>query len=168
MPRTDQPLAAVHWVDPALLTANDYNPNQVFKPELDLLRLSLLEDGWTQPIVATMDNVIVDGFHRWTLASNDDEVRALGDGCVPVVFVSKDRDERIMSTVRHNRARGQHAIMRMASLVIELADTLDHEELGKRLGMEQEEIDRLLHAHRPSTDTNTAGEFGKGWVPDGD
>src|SRR5258708_4407167 len=78
-----QPIGHVHWVKRSLLRANDYNPNHVAPPELALLKVSIMEDGWTQPIVIRKDYEIVDGFHRWTV-SGDPEVSALTDGMVPV------------------------------------------------------------------------------------
>jgi ParB-like chromosome segregation protein Spo0J len=67
-----QPISNVQWIDRELLQANDYNPNHVASPELRLLAQSILESGWTQPIVArSVDNgryEIVDGFHRWTVS----------------------------------------------------------------------------------------------------
>jgi hypothetical protein len=51
-----------------------------------------------------------------------------------------------MATIRHNRARGEHYVMSMADIVTELIDELNIEpaELIKRLGMEKEEVSRLL------------------------
>ena len=163
------PVAAVRWLPATQLTANDYNPNHVAPPEMELLKVSILEDGWTQPIVARPDGyhyTIVDGFHRWTLAMTDPEVAALTDGYVPVVFLTSTPDSQRMSTIRHNRARGAHYVIRMAEIVADLKDRygLSDAEIERRLGMEPEEIDRLYDrgtmVERGSKDT-----FSKGWVP---
>ena len=55
------------------LEANDYNPNRMAAPELKLLKISIEEDGFTQPIVAYYNAErdvyeIVDGFHRYLCA----------------------------------------------------------------------------------------------------
>ena len=161
------PLNELHWVDPATLHSNDYNPNRVFGPELDLLKTSIIEDGWTQPIVARRDGTIVDGFHRWTIATRDPEVRALADGKVPVVYLeARDRAHQMMSTVRHNRARGQHGILKMGAIVRELlALGCSEEELQGRLGMEDEEVERLADT-RGSPEHAGVDSFGRGWIPD--
>ena len=65
-----QPLDKITWIDRDKLKPNNYNPNKVAPPELKLLKISILEDGWTQPIVVNPDYTIVDGFHRWTLVTN--------------------------------------------------------------------------------------------------
>lgn len=141
-----QPLHEVKWIVRDLLVANGWNPNRVFRPELALLRRSLLEDGWTQPIVAREEDgqlQIVDGFHRWML-SEEPAIAALTDGLVPVVLLNADPAHARISTIRHNRARGTHYVSQMATIVAELNDLgLDDEMLMSRLGMEAEEVRRL-------------------------
>ena len=49
---------------------NEYNPNNVAQTEMRLLRHSIEEDGYTQPIVTIYDQkkdiyVVVDGAHRY-------------------------------------------------------------------------------------------------------
>lgn len=161
------PLTDVRWIDPKLLHSNDYNPNRVFPPEMRLLKQSILEDGWTQPVVANAETMeIIDGFHRWTLASKDPDIQRVSDGLVPVVFViPRDRGAQQMATIRHNRARGAHGIVAMGKIVRELRESgLPDEEIRTRLGMEQEEIERLAD-FTPSPDRVGQESFGKGWVP---
>ena len=163
----NQPLNVVEWVDPKTLRANHYNPNKVAPPEMDLLKISILEDGWTQPIVARPDGEIVDGFHRYTLGSTDPDVQALTGGLVPVVRLrDADPAHQMMSTIRHNRARGTHRVIRMAEIVRALAKDhcLSEEEIMRRLGMEDEEVERLIDASG-MTVRGRAVEFGTGWVP---
>lgn len=162
-----QPLSLVRWVDRETLRANEYNPNKVFTPELALLKLSLLEDGWTQPIVAQPDGEIIDGFHRWTLSAQPD-VYAMTDGRVPVVFLQgKTSAEQRISTIRHNRARGQHGVVKMSKILTELLkDGLPNGRIEVALGMEPEEVERLTDL-RTSPEHAGKDSFGQGWVPDG-
>ena len=66
-----QPVNNIVWIDRNELYANDYNPNRVPPKELELLRVSLLSDGWALPLVVLPRGPrgyqIVDGFHRWTI-----------------------------------------------------------------------------------------------------
>ena len=161
------PIDEIQWVDPDSLRSNDYNPNHVFSPEMRLLKLSILEDGWTQPIVARPDGEIVDGFHRWTLARTDDAVRAASGGKVPVAFLpeSKTRADQMIATIRHNRARGQHGILKMGDIVRALEKNgLAADEIQSRLGMDREERERLTDM-RGGPESMGKDSFGQGWRP---
>jgi ParB-like chromosome segregation protein Spo0J len=163
-----QPISAVEWVKPDTLRANNYNPNHVAPPELELLKVSLLEDGWTQPLVARQDGELVDGFHRWVLASADKDVKALTKGLVPVVRLRPgDAAHQMMSTIRHNRARGNHGVLKMADIVRTLAHEMKipAEEIMRRLGMEDEEVDRLQDTGG-MIERGSAAAFANGWVPE--
>lgn len=161
-----QPIASVQWVKPKTLRANNYNPNHVFGPEMRLLKLSILEHGWTQPIVARMDGEIVDGFHRWTLASKDKDVQALTGGLCPVVYLEGITvEQQMLATVRHNRARGQHGVIRMGEIVRALMSSgMNEAMVGSLLQMEDEEVERLADI-TPSPQHAGKDHFGKGWVP---
>jgi ParB-like chromosome segregation protein Spo0J len=66
-PFNDEPVDMVYWVKNDIVEANDYNPNSVAPPEMELLERSIDADGYTQPIVSwSRDGVVevVDGFHR--------------------------------------------------------------------------------------------------------
>lgn len=166
MTTENQPVSRVRWEPRGKLKANSYNPNAVAPPELELLKTSILEDGWTQPIVVLPDLTIVDGFHRWTVSA-DPRIRALTGGMVPVVVIEADAVHRMMSTVRHNRARGTHAVLRMAEIVEGMVRAgLPAAEICDRLGMEDEELERLLdRAGMPTRGVGDAVKFGRAWVP---
>lgn len=168
MKHLDQPIAHVQWLDRELLQANDYNPNHVATPEMKLLAQSILESGWTQPIVARPVGdryEIVDGFHRWTVSGRKD-VGALTDGLVPVVVINPDPAHQMMATIRHNRARGKHHVVRMADIVDELVNKheVDPEELKVRLGMDNEEVERLLMRGK-MIERGAQPEFNASWRP---
>lgn len=168
--KTDvQPVSNVQWVHRELLRANDYNPNHVAPPEKRLLKISILEDGWTQPIVVRQDMEIVDGFHRW-MVSGEKQIFELTDGLVPVVFLdqSKSLEDQMMSTIRHNRARGIHAVVSMAEIVEKLSSSgLSDDEIAARLQMDEEEVSRLLDRGNMLV-RGSRPEFNQGWVTSND
>jgi ParB-like chromosome segregation protein Spo0J len=139
------PVSHVRWVPTEQVHANDYNPNAVAPPEMRLLRISIEEDGFTQPIVVWQvgpeEYEVVDGFHRHLVG------RELGMTHLPVVVVNQDRidrGDRIASTIRHNRARGKHQVGAMSEIVQELARrNWSNEKIGRELGMEPDEVLRL-------------------------
>jgi ParB-like chromosome segregation protein Spo0J len=142
-----QPVSVIHWVNRVSVRANDYNPNRVAPPELRLLKISLLSDGWTQPLVVRIDGdgyELVDGYHRW-LCAEDDRVARMTDGMVPVVVIpEKPLEHRMMSTIRHNRARGDHHVQGMSQIIAFILESgMDDHELSLMLQMEKEEVSRL-------------------------
>lgn len=163
----NQPLNEIVWRNREELSSNNYNPNKVAPKELKLLKISIQEDGWTQPIVINPDMTIVDGFHRWTVSGHK-EIFNLTDGHVPTVMINpKDEESQKMATIRHNRARGTHGILEMSNLVTDMVEAgLEGSEIMKRLQMEKEEVVRLLfRAGIPKSDVFKDAEFGKAWKP---
>jgi ParB-like chromosome segregation protein Spo0J len=138
------PVSFVRWVAAELVSANDYNPNSVAPPEMKLLELSIASDGFTQPIVvweADGEFEVIDGFHRHLVG------KKLGLTHLPVVVINSERSEktnRMASTIRHNRARGKHAVSAMSDIVQELARrNWSDAKIAKELGMDADEVLRL-------------------------
>lgn len=138
-----KPATNVELVDMDKLTANDYNPNKVNKRNLELLKQSILSNGWTLPIVVRPDYTIIDGFHRWILAKT--ELKEKLNGKVPIVKVRhEERADDIYGTITHNRARGTHLLDPMKKIIKELLDEgKTPSEISKQLGMSKEEVFRL-------------------------
>lgn len=138
------PCLDVKLVPTDKVVANEYNPNKVASPEMRLLELSIKLDGVTMPVVTYYDQErdmyeVVDGFHRYTVLKE----RFKSD-VIPVSVIDKPIDERMGSTIRHNRARGTHQVRSMSDIVIELSqEGWSDEEICKKLGMELDEAIRL-------------------------
>ena len=162
-----QPLDKITWLDRNELKPNMYNPNKVAPKELKLLKISIIEDGWTQPIVINPDKTIVDGFHRWTI-SKDKDIDALTDGKVPTVTIyPKDKEQQQMATIRHNRARGTHGVLEMSKIITDMSNAgLSGKEIMQRLQMEEEKVVRLLfRSGIPKSQVFKGVEFSKAWKP---
>lgn len=149
-PFTDEPVDCVQWVPEDLVIANDYNPNSVAPPEMELLHTSIQEDGYTQPIVVfEHDGIyeVVDGFHRNRVGKEYDDIRERIHGYLPVTVINDDRHDkadRIASTIRHNRARGKHQVEKMSDIVIDLKRrNWSDEKIARELGMDADEVLRL-------------------------
>jgi ParB-like chromosome segregation protein Spo0J len=149
-PFKNEPVDCVLWVRSDEVVANDYNPNSVAPPEMELLRHSISSDGYTQPIVTwNADNSfeVIDGFHRNRVGKECEDVRERIYGYLPVVVANQDRIEkgdRIAATIRHNRARGKHKIDSMSEIVVDLKRrNWSPKKIGKELGMDADEVLRL-------------------------
>ncbi len=149
-PFRDEPVDLVEWVPCDATQGNEYNPNKVAPPEMRLLEHSIASDGYTQPIVTHHDGdafVVVDGFHRHRVGRESKVVRERVHGYLPVVRIRAERtatEDRMASTVRHNRARGVHGVEPMTELVCYLAKKgWDDAKIGKELGMDSDEVLRF-------------------------
>lgn len=149
-PFKNEPVDYVKWVLAESVVANDYNPNKVAPPEMELLEVSIMNDGYTQPVVTFPNNgliEVVDGFHRTRVSKESNVVRQRVMGYTPTVIIRKEqsgKNDRIASTIRHNRARGKHQVDAMSEIVIELKNrNWKNERIARELGMDEEEILRL-------------------------
>jgi hypothetical protein len=150
-PMRREPVDCVLWVAAEDLHANDYNPNTVAPPEMELLKLSIMQDGYTQPIVAWPDDEgsyeVVDGFHRHRVGREVGAVTKRVRGRLPISVINTERtakEDRIAATIRHNRARGVHQVDAMSEIVLDLARrNWSDERIGRELGMEPDEVLRL-------------------------
>jgi len=150
-PFNTEPVDCVLWVKNSTVMANDYNPNSVAPPEMELLRLSIANDGYTQPIVS-MDNnngtrEVIDGFHRNRVGKECEDIQSRVHGYLPVVTIRESQtgvNNRVASTIRHNRARGKHRVESMSEIVVDLKKrNWSPEKIAKELGMDSDEVLRL-------------------------
>lgn len=187
----EQPICSVYWVHRDRLVPNNYNPNFQYDSATNLLAVSIMEDGWTQPIVVTpkhkqnaeetvktdlvtyVNDVtsefeIVDGFHRW-LVSGRVKLYMLTGGFVPIVVIWHDNEQsQKLSTIRHNRASGEHAVLEMSKIVASMIENgMSMQEICFRAGMEKEEVKRLSQrAGIPADSIFEDGDWGKEWISD--
>ena len=149
---------------------NNYNPNAVAPPEMKLLYDSIKADGYTMPIVCYYSKIddlyiIVDGFHRYRIIKEHPDIYEREHGMLPVSVIDKPLDQRMASTIRHNRARGSHDVDLMSNIVKELHESGRSDAwISKHLGMDKDEILRLKQI------TGLAAlfkdvKFGQAWKP---
>ena len=143
------PVYDVKSIEIEKIQANEYNPNSVALPEMKLLYKSILEDGYTMPIVCYYIEEndkyeIVDGFHRYTIMKNHKDIYERENGKLPVVVIKKDLSNIMASTIRHNRARGTHSIELMVNIVQNLVESgMSDSWILKNIGMDADELLRL-------------------------
>lgn len=169
-PFKDEPVDCVLWVPAETVQPNDYNPNGVAPAEMRLLRLSITADGYTQPIVTMKEEddslVIIDGFHRSRVGREVAPIHRRLHGYLPVTRIREDRSargDRMAATIRHNRARGLHAIKPLSAVVAELTEIgWTAERIAKELGMDTDEVLRLKQI-TGLAELFKGHEFNKAW-----
>jgi ParB-like chromosome segregation protein Spo0J len=168
-PFKNEPVDLILWVKNDEVIANDYNPNNVAPPEMELLKTSILSDGYTQPIVTFPEEdkiTVIDGFHRSRVGKKDDEVKKRVHGYVPITTIrstQEDKGDRMASTIRHNRARGKHRVDGMSEIVLELKRrNWSDNKIAKNLGMDADEILRLCQISG-LREMFQGDEFSKAW-----
>lgn len=174
-PFASEPVDYVKWVRNDTVYANDYNPNSVAPPEMELLRLSIDADGYTQPIVTMPDGnggyEVVDGFHRHRVGKEIPSIQARVHGYLPAVAIRQtqtDQSDRMASTIRHNRARGKHSVQAMSDIVIELKKrNWTNEKIAKNLGMDADEVLRLCQISGLA-ELFADSDFSQSWDVDGE
>ena len=149
---------------------NTYNPNAVAPPEMKLLYDSIKADGYTMPIVCYYAKeedkyIIVDGFHRYRVMKEHKDIYEREHGLLPVSVIDKPLDQRMASTIRHNRARGTHDVNLMSNIIRELQELRRSDAwICKHLGMDKDEVLRLKQITGLAAlfrDVN----FGQAWKP---
>ncbi len=164
------PVYGVKAIPIEKIEANTYNPNNVAPPEMALLYDSIREDGYTMPVVCYYDQerdkyIIVDGFHRYRIMLEHEDIYQREKGMLPVAVIDKSLDCRMASTIRHNRARGAHDVDLMSNIVRELHELGRSDEwISKHLGMDMDEILRLKQITGLATLFKDYS-FGQAWIP---
>ena len=109
--------------------------------------------------------VILDGFHRYRVMLEHEDIYEREKGLLPVSVIDKPIDQRMASTIRHNRARGSHNVDLMSNIVKELHELGRSDAwISRHLGMDRDEILRLKQI------TGLAAlfkdvKFGEAWRP---
>jgi ParB-like chromosome segregation protein Spo0J len=182
----------VEYLPASDITPNMYNPNVQDPHEFYLLVKSMLEDGFTQPIIVLReDKRIVDGEHRWTGAIVSEHIRradidpdakgaeaaiidlrqdratllaAMPDLTIPVVLVDMSPEQARIATLRHNRARGTEDVELTAALLRDLEKLGAIDWAQDSLLMDDAELQRMLE-DIPVPTALGGEEFGEAWEP---
>ena len=168
-PFKTEPTDLIRWVKKDTVYANSYNPNSVAPTEMDLLKLSIEADGYTQPIVtmkAGEGREVIDGYHRHLVGKTYDPIQQRVHGYLPVVTINSEREsleDRMAATVRHNRARGKHKVESMSEIVMHLKKRKwSDNKIAKHLGMDADEVLRLRQI-TGLTEAFKDREFSEAW-----
>lgn len=162
-----EPIMQVEWAEASSLRGNLWNPNRVMTPELRLLERSILSMGWVQPVIASPDGVIIDGFHRWRLSQDSPQIRARYQGRLPVVRMDVDEPTAMAITVRINRAKGVHSARHMAALATTIVEThgWTKDRLAAEIGATVDEVELLLQSDVFAQKNIDKHAYSPAWYP---
>ena len=109
-------------------------------------------------------NIIIDGFHRYTI-SGQKEIYSMTDGKVPVLILNPINP--LATTVRMNRAKGTHAVLKMGDIVkYQIENGKPLSDIMKEFGMEKEEVVRLANRMGiQKSDIIIDTEWSNSWIP---
>ena len=164
----DMPINNIEWIDIERLKANDYNPNVVLRKEMNLLKLSIIRNGWIQPILINKDYEIIDGYHRVSAVRMDRQLKELTDGKVPCAVLDLDTPSRMLLTIRINRAKGTHVAFKMHDVVKSLVEdyNVSIDRICKEIGATQNEVKLLLQENIfTQKGIDEKSSYSKAWVP---
>jgi len=172
------------------LRPNAYNPNRQSDHDFELLCRSILEDGYTQPIVVQEESdEIIDGEHRWTAMIVVEALRrdgklkdftisdlkdlreerftlleSVGQETIAVVKTNMTPEQMRIATLRHNRARGSEDVDLATDVLRDLRELGALDWAQESLMMDDVELQRLLD-DATAAEELAADEFSPAWEP---
>lgn len=154
----------IQYITHDKIVPNTYNPNRQSDDEFELLKRSMTEDGFTQPIVCVEHEEqegmfrIVDGEHRWRCS------KELGYSEIPIVVTPMTYEQARIATLRHNRARGSEDIELTSEVLRDLEKLGALDWAQDSLMMDDLELQRMIE-DIPAPEAMADEEFGTAWIP---
>jgi hypothetical protein len=167
----------VEWVPREDLVPNTWNPNDMIDDKRRELKQSIMDNGWTQPIVRKAGtDQIIDGEQRWHVAGDDriqkDETLTpdgVPAGCVPVFDLDADETQSRVATMQMNVATGEHDADALGEILSDFEKEGVLDETTERLGMDEVSVDRLIERVEPPEEGGDPDEmFDIPWGEDAD
>lgn len=158
----------VHHVPLSSLRAPSWGSTYLLRPDKSLLRMSLMESGWLQPLVVRLaDQMIIDGTKRWDISSSEDKFLSRHGNMVPVVYHDVDEIDAMVIHVRLNRARGNIHPVGLSAIMkkIVYSGKYDETELSSIFVMSDDEVDLLLSSGLLKKKNWEKYEYSRAWVP---
>jgi ParB-like chromosome segregation protein Spo0J len=160
----------IEYISAAEITPNDYNPNRQGEHEFAMLKSSIMEDGFTDPVkVVERDGgaiVIVDGEHRWRAVRELAAEGKLPDDQLAIVKLPMGEAQAKIATLRHNRARGSEDIQLATDVLRDLEQLGALDWAADSLDMSDAELQRLME-DIPAAESLAGEEFSEAWAPGG-
>ena len=158
----------IEWIPGSELQQASWRATYVLKPDVELLKRSLSDHGWLQPlIVQKSTNTIIDGNYRWEIASNIQSLIKAYSGLVPVVFHLVDSIDAMILHIQVNRARGNLTGKDLSNLVRSISKSRKYAEKDIRalLRMGVEEYELMMDGNLIKAKKYDLHQYSPAWIP---
>lgn len=128
--------------------ANFYKINYLDQEKYNLLKLSILKDGFTSALICFYDKKsdkyeIVDGFYRYKVAIENKEILQKEEWCLPVVLLKKDDLKfYLFSHIRHNKIKSEIFLEALIKVLKDFS-FIEQKEWLQECGFKEDELLRL-------------------------
>jgi ParB-like chromosome segregation protein Spo0J len=149
----------------AIKPASWTTAGHVLRPDMKLLRYSIEEYGWLQPIIVREENnEIIDGYHRWVLAANYPQ--RLGQEILVGWVSCSDVDAMVMHIIL-NRATGNLLNRKVSRFVKQIlrSGKYEEEELRHMFRMSPDEFELMMDGTLIKMRKVQDHTYNKAWVP---
>ena len=151
-----------------VLKIPSWGTTSILRPEKMLLKISMIENGWLQPLVVKLsDNTIIDGYQRYLISVDDDKFLKKYGSSIPVLYQDVDEIEAMVLHVRLNRAKGSvnsYALSRLVKRIV-ASNKYDENDLANLFLMHDDEIDLLMSDGLLKKKNWQKYEYSRAWVP---
>lgn len=150
------------------LSESPWRATHVLKPDLELLRDSIIEYGILSPIIIRKKkHQIIDGYHRWLVIRSSKELMKRYDGNIEALVFDIDEIDAMVMHLRLNRGRGAIFANNVSTIVKDVcySGKYDSEELRQLLNMNVMEMDVMLDGTLLKSRKVKDHTYSKAWVP---
>jgi ParB-like chromosome segregation protein Spo0J len=155
-------------LDYSLLKESPWRATHVLKPDLELLKQSILDYGILSPVIVHKKTMqIIDGYHRWLVFRSNKELIKKNNSKIEVLLYDIDEIDAMMMHLRLNRGRGSIFANRMSMIIkdIDYSGKYSVDEMQDLLSMNVMEIEMMLDGSLLKSRKVKDHTYSKAWVP---
>lgn len=137
-------------------------------PEMKVLADSIIQHGWIYPIIVSSSTMeIIDGFHRWVCAQNNQEIIERDAGQIPCVLVDVSGIDAMLMHIQLNRPKGSLVAKKLSNLLRTIVYSRKYKEaeIQKKLMMTAQEFYLLLDGTLLKGKKLSEHVYSRAWVP---
>jgi len=130
------------------LKLDENNPNKMNKRQRGMLKASLMQYGFVQPLVIDGDNVCINGNQKLELCQTDDDLKAKHPKVPCVIMSELTEQERLMLQQALNKIHGEHDRGKDAEIFDKLIGDGAGDTLSKLLGTKEDSLVKRIEKEK--------------------